>query len=268
MSGFGWESAPHDTREQVERLVALLRAELGENLVGIYLHGSLAMGCFNPAVSDVDMLVVNERRMRLETKHDLMHVLLAASGRPRPLELSFLSRTELTSWRHPTPYDFHFGEDHRAQYEEDLASGGWERWDDGERLDEDLAGHLTVTRERGVVLWGAPIADVFPDVPAGDYLASILADLEWARARPDIVTEYRLLNLCRVLGYLETGRVMSKREGGEWALEATPEGPLGPVRTALAVYAGDEKGEYDHAALERAFAWLEERVAELAGRRR
>lgn len=30
---------------------------LGENLVGVYLHGSLAMGCFNPQRSDIDLII-------------------------------------------------------------------------------------------------------------------------------------------------------------------------------------------------------------------
>ncbi|MDQ0195648.1 nucleotidyltransferase domain-containing protein [Paenibacillus wynnii] len=32
--------------------------ELSGNLLGIYLHGSLAMGCFNPLKSDIDFLIV------------------------------------------------------------------------------------------------------------------------------------------------------------------------------------------------------------------
>ena len=31
---------------------------LGENLVGVYLHGSAAMGCYNAAKSDLDLIVV------------------------------------------------------------------------------------------------------------------------------------------------------------------------------------------------------------------
>ena len=31
---------------------------LQDNLIGIYLHGSLAMGCFNEKKSDIDLLVV------------------------------------------------------------------------------------------------------------------------------------------------------------------------------------------------------------------
>lgn len=30
----------------------------GEELVGIYLHGSMAMGCFQPQKSDIDLLIV------------------------------------------------------------------------------------------------------------------------------------------------------------------------------------------------------------------
>ena len=31
---------------------------LKDNLVGIYLHGSAVMGCFNPLKSDLDLIVV------------------------------------------------------------------------------------------------------------------------------------------------------------------------------------------------------------------
>ena len=49
----------------MERYQALLskfteetRNILGDELVGVYLHGSAAMGCFNPAKSDLDLLIV------------------------------------------------------------------------------------------------------------------------------------------------------------------------------------------------------------------
>lgn len=47
-----------DTPLVLNRVVELFKEELGGNLVGIYLHGSLAMGCFNPDTSDVDLLLV------------------------------------------------------------------------------------------------------------------------------------------------------------------------------------------------------------------
>ena len=39
-----------------------------ENLVGIYLHGSLAMESFNPVSSDVDLLVVVRDRLSRDEK--------------------------------------------------------------------------------------------------------------------------------------------------------------------------------------------------------
>ena len=29
-----------------------------EELIGVYLHGSMAMGCFNPNKSDIDLIIV------------------------------------------------------------------------------------------------------------------------------------------------------------------------------------------------------------------
>ena len=40
--------------------VARFQNILKENLVGVYLHGSAVMGCFNPAKSDIDLIVVTE----------------------------------------------------------------------------------------------------------------------------------------------------------------------------------------------------------------
>ncbi len=34
---------------------------LGDNLIGIYLHGSAVMGCYNKQKSDIDLLVVGRR---------------------------------------------------------------------------------------------------------------------------------------------------------------------------------------------------------------
>ena len=41
---------------------------LGENLIGIYLHGSMAFGCFNPLKSDIDLILVVKESVSKETK--------------------------------------------------------------------------------------------------------------------------------------------------------------------------------------------------------
>ena len=47
---------------------------LAENLVGIYLHGSAVMGCFNSKKSDIDLLVVVKETPSDEEKLRFMNM--------------------------------------------------------------------------------------------------------------------------------------------------------------------------------------------------
>jgi len=225
MSQYGWQTCSPDVREQVYRLLDGLRAALADNLTGVYLHGSLAMACFNPARSDVDLLVIADQAMPVETKRDLAWLLLDISRCPSSVELSCLSRADLVPWRYPTPFDFHYSEKWRDAYVRDLAGDGWREWNATHRCDEDLAAHIAVTRRRGVCLYGPPVADVFPAVPRRDFLASVLADVLSPEFGLDAVANnpaYVVLNACRTLAYLRSGEILSKDEGGVWALQALP----------------------------------------------
>ncbi|QHS21759.1 nucleotidyltransferase domain-containing protein [Virgibacillus sp. MSP4-1] len=42
----------------VNQLAQIYQTQLKANLIGIYLHGSLAMGCYQPGKSDIDILAV------------------------------------------------------------------------------------------------------------------------------------------------------------------------------------------------------------------
>jgi streptomycin 3"-adenylyltransferase len=266
MAQHGWSDAPPDVRAQVERLVVLLRAHVGDDLVGIYLHGSLAMGCFNPVRSDIDLLVVSEHPMPLSTKWRVAQVLLRLSGAPSPIEISFLNRAQLDPWTHPTPFDLHYGESHREQFEHDLRSGRWKDWNRQVGRDEDLAGHVKVARCRGVCLWGERIDDALPEVPRADYLASVLADLTWSRDRAGVTLDYRVLNLARAWAYLETDAVMSKEEGGVWALGELPERHSPTIKAALRLYRGDaDAAVLDDESILETVEHLEREIKELAG---
>ncbi len=245
MSQYGWESCPPDVRRQVDRLTAGLHTCLADNLSGVYLHGSLAMACFNPARSDVDLLVVVRQAMPVETKRDLAGLLLDLSRRPNPIEVSCLSHADLDPWRYPTPFDFHYSEKWRDAYARDLTGAGWRAWNAAQRCDEDLAAHIAVTRRRGVCLYGPPVGEVFPAVPRRDFLASVLADVlspEWGLGSVAKNPVYVVLNACRTLAYLRGGEILSKDEGGVWALQALPGRFHSTLAAALDAYrdsAGD-----------------------------
>jgi predicted nucleotidyltransferase len=155
-----------------ERLAADLAGILSGDLVGVYLHGSAAMGCFNPDRSDVDLLVVSRRTLSPERRRAVAELLLAVSGAPFPVELSVLATVQLHPWRHPAPFDFHYSEMWRQSLDRQLASGELA----SEALtDPDLAAHITTLRARGRVVRGAPIQEVFPEVPEADHRQAILA---------------------------------------------------------------------------------------------
>ena len=42
----------------LDKIVNTSKKIFGEELTGIYLHGSLAMGCFHPDKSDIDLILV------------------------------------------------------------------------------------------------------------------------------------------------------------------------------------------------------------------
>ena len=203
-----------------ERLLGVFveqsRAILGENLVGVYLHGSLAMGCFNPRSSDVDLLVVVREDIPLKVKRWYMER-IAALHRDAPgkgLEMSVLRADVCSPFVYPTPFLMHFSAMHLERYL--AAPDVYAEQMNG--IDRDLAAHCMVVRHRGRTLYGKPIPLVFAEVPAGDYLDSILADAADAAAEIARHPVYYVLNLCRILAYRRERLILSKREGGEWAL--------------------------------------------------
>src|SRR5579871_1758359 len=229
---------PEPIKDQVERLCIAVVEILAENLVGIYLHGSLPMGCFNAEQSDIDLLVVIAEPMKVETKQEVAVHLLRLSNAPRPIEITFVSVPALASGLYPVPYDLHYGEDWRQQWQQDLANREWRHWSDTQGQDEDLAGQIAVTRERGICLYGSPILETLPPVPEEQIRECFLSEVDWALDRIDENPVYSILNPCRAWAYIVEGRFLSKAEAGEWALTRLEEPSAGMVRHALALYRG------------------------------
>jgi hypothetical protein len=241
MAQYGWADCPADVRAQVTDFAEGVSACLGANLVGVYLHGSLAMGGFNPSRSDIDLLIVTQRPLLAAEKRAFARLVLDADLHPRPLELSVLSMPSLHPWQHPTPFDFHYSHDWRAKLLKAMNDGEWGLWHGG---DPDLAAHITIINHRGICLIGGHIAAVFPDVPRADYIDSILADFHFARNQLAENPVYAVLNYSRIYIYLLEDRITSKDEAGEWALAHLPEyAPL--LQTALHVYRTGETAAFD-----------------------
>lgn len=236
---YHYNDCPAPVRKELERLVKEFRDISGRDLVGVYLHGSLALGCFNPLRSDLDLLAVTQQGLGVEAKRQLGELFLEVSGSPSPIEISFLIWKDLFPWKHPTPYDFHYSEHWRDDFTCALSGDEWQTWNDEKRLDGDLAGHITVLEQRGICLYGIPTADVFPEVPIDDYRDSILKDVldPIFGVNSDLTyPAYVLLNACRTYAFLRTGSIFSKQEGGEWAMGELPKRFQPVLQAALQAY--------------------------------
>lgn len=214
---------PRDVKLVLDEMVERLQALLSTQLVGVYLHGSLAMGSFNPASSDIDVLIVSEDSISSEHKRAIQKLLLELSPKApgKGFEISVVTLPNLKDFKYPTPYEFHFGTDHLNKYETGYIDEGTNG------PDPDLAGHFVMVRERGICLYGQPILNVFPRVTNEYYLRSIAQDSECsyenisrgAHQGLGPVPVYAVLNFCRVMAFIKDGLVLSKKEGGEWGLE-------------------------------------------------
>ena len=74
---------------------------------------------------------------------------------------------------------------------------------------------------------------------------SIWFDVENAAEEITQCTMYLTLNLARVLAYKEEGLALSKKEGGEWALENIPSEYRPLIEDALKDYSADMQPVYD-----------------------
>ena len=170
---------------------------LCDNLIGIYLHGSLAMGCYNEKKSDIDLLVVVKNDVPREIKRRYMDMVVALNHKApsKGIELSIVKEAVCRPFVYPTPFELHFSAAHLNWYllnPEDYI-------EKMNGTDKDLAAHFTIIYHRGKTLYGKEIKSVFSEVSSKDYMDSIWLDVK--NAKEDIIddTMYIILNLCRVL---------------------------------------------------------------------
>lgn len=219
----------------LDQAVTLFKEELGANLSGIYLHGSLAMGCFHPDRSDIDLLIVVHDKLPAEVSRKLAKKVIAyhdSLPNRRGVELTIVLKKYLKNFVHPTPFEFHFSDFHLDRYRNDehYLCGGYE--------DRDLAAQFAVVYQRRFILYGEPIREAFLPVDRQYYLDSILGDIGDAAQQIIDSPVYYTLNLCRVLYFVREEVVSSKKEGGEWGLQHLPAKYHGLLKHCLEEYSG------------------------------
>ena len=225
---------------------------LGEKLTGIYIHGSIAFGCFRWENSDVDFLAIVHEPLSLNEKASLIRAILrhVPEAPEKGIEMSVVTEFACRNFVHPSPYELHFSNAHLNAYRTDL-EGYCQRLCG---TDPDLAAHFSVAKAKGIAWYGKPVDEVFALVPRSALLDSIRSDAMDAQDGLMENPAYFVLNLCRVIACQEQNLLLSKREGGQWGLEHLPEDYADVIHSALNAYTAGTEMTADGAAAFRDYA--------------
>ena len=226
-------------QELLDKIVVESKRILESKLTGIYIHGSIAMQCFNPQKSDIDLIFVVEGDIPDEQKMEFMNEVVKINklAPNKGIELSVVKREYCKEIPYPIPFELHFSNMHVQWFLDNPV----DYISKMKGTDKDLAAHFTIINHCGIVLYGEEIAAVFGEVPRADYMDSILSDIEGAKE--DILEDpiYIILNLCRVVAFLKEDLVTSKVQGGEWGLKNLELKYQSLICDALECYASDKK---------------------------
>ena len=180
----------------------------GPALIGVYLHGSGALGGWSPERSDVDLLGVVarplERRAKKVISARVNHPSLACPA-PAGLELSLVTAAVAADPPKRPPFELHLSTGPSPQ----THLGG------PDATDPDLLLHFAVCRRAGVAVAGPDPVGVFAEPPRAWLLERAAAELRWAVRHGTFA--YRVLTACRAWRYLEDDVLGSKVESGRWA---------------------------------------------------
>jgi streptomycin 3"-adenylyltransferase len=203
--------------------------------VGIYLHGSLAMNCHNLKKSDIDIIVVVEADLKLQSdlRFLIEKIMDIESKYDTSLEISIVTKDSLNNFSHPSRFIMHYSEFHREHYLNDPDYFcGW-------NSDPDLAAHFFMIQKRGITIEGQQISSLFKGEYENAYWNSVMNDISCDFDETIENKVYYILNYCRTLMYKKIGEVGSKLEGGIWALDNIEIEFQSLVNSAIRAYKGE-----------------------------
>jgi len=214
--------------------IAYSCAELfGDRLVAVILHGSLMLGDYSPASSDVDLLAIVERSLTDDELAALVELVLARRGEAAGIDLRVVTRAVAGKPTESPAMELYVGV-HNDHEPEQL------RRIDGER---DLVAELSMVRADGRSLVGPDPTAVVAAMPAQWVVAYGDQVLErWQQLTDDAEhAALMVLTACRIWRFAVEGVHCSKTEAARWALLQDPVLPA--VEAALRRRIGDTNGQ-------------------------
>jgi predicted nucleotidyltransferase len=213
----------------LNELVSSVQTALADNLIGVYLQGSFAVGDWD-IDSDVDFLIAINQEMSetqlsaLQTMHGRIFDL--KSNWAQHLEGSYFPQNILRKVRDQRTELWYLNNTSRELV--------WSKHDDTKVV-------RWVVREYGIALYGPPPNTLIDPVSADELRQEIVKKMQaWEQeifADPEAVNNrwyqpYIVLSFCRMLHTLQTGRIWSKIAGANWAKEALDHSWKGLIQRA------------------------------------
>lgn len=208
-----------ELRKVLKIFVTEIKEELAENLIGIYLVGSLASGDFD-LDSDVDFLVVMKTELTETNKRSLQDTQIKVHEidcyPAKHLEGSYISISDLNNWSTVGEKKLYFFGNGSTTYEQSIHDNKWHvRW---------------ILRECGITLIGQKPEKLLRSIPLDKLFCEIKATmLRIMKEFKDEINRplsflnsqfgqsFAVLTYCRMLHTLHTGTVQSKKAGAKWA---------------------------------------------------
>ncbi len=232
--------APDDIWAYRSEVQSTLKAILGESLLAIYIGGSTCFGNFRMNVSDIDIFAFVEKPLADEQKEHIYeslrhdHLPCPAYG----LDFIIYRRDQLQ----PAPRS--------PIYEFSLSTGA--HWVDEVDFGGEYPGgiiDLALLREQGIIELGPCPKEFIHPVNQDGLKEELMEGLDWHKHHVhdrfhDPTGANAVLNACRALRYFAAGELVSKSEGGSWALSEMPEHEV--VSQALAMRDGERQQPLSH----------------------
>ncbi len=250
-----------DVRRMLKLLQDRIQRILGDNLVGLYVTGSLVTGDFDEDVSDLDLLAVTATSLDQPALDALaaMHRALSVEEKrwDNRIEVAYLTTEALRTFKTRTsliaitspgePF-------HTKPAGRDWLINWW------------------VVREHGATLVGPSPRSLIDPISRAEVVRAVVESADWWRGRIPSIRQrnaqvYAVLTMCRALRTFRIGDYVSKRKAALWAEAEVPEwAPV--IRRALESWRADwYRDDVDHeATLAEAVGFVSFVVEQIAAR--
>jgi len=209
-----------EAHRAIEQLVTKISRSLAPHLVGMYFDGSIALGDFDPARSDIDLVVITDDRLSDSATAELgaLHETLARSSPTwgEEIEVFYVSERDL---------DQHAVENRSVHRYVERGTGGLLRT---RPLGLGWLVHLRILSQHGITISGPDIRDLVVPVPddalrhfvrlGATNRLHLYSNDPTLLARPG-ARAFAVLTACRMLHTFRTGSVVPKMEAARSALQ-------------------------------------------------